>query len=193
VAAAQGEIIHADDPRNRPPLHWQTPEQAQGGTPRHLHGQDTGETGSRTPTQLPCHCGYLVRQSLRPALMTFHQARDLLVETLPSAAQNRADQPPHMQAYEHPATVHRHIRHRPSVLRMHLRRRCPAQRAGHWIISGACRDQHRIDAIRHILDAHRREPENGVATRESTSSTSDDHRRTPSVTTDYATDPVQQR
>ncbi|GAA3378623.1 hypothetical protein GCM10020367_58900 [Streptomyces sannanensis] len=88
--------------------------------------------------------------------MALQQPWDLLAEGLPPAAQDRADQAPHPDADHDPAAVHRHIRHHPAVIPVHLSRRYPAHRAGHRNIPGPGRDPDHLAAIRHILNGQRR-------------------------------------
>ncbi|GGT51157.1 hypothetical protein GCM10010207_59340 [Streptomyces atratus] len=90
--------------------------------------------------------------------MALQQSGNLLAEGLPPAARDRADQPPYAQVDDNLAAVDRHVRHRPAVVPVHLRRRSPALRTWHRHIQGAGRDRHRVTAVRHVLDDQHRQP-----------------------------------
>lgn len=118
----------------------------------------TGEAGSRPAAQLPRHLGHLPGKPHSAALMTLQQARNLLAEGLPPAAQDRTDQPPYAQVDDHLAAVDRHVRHRPAVIPVHLRRQRPARGTRHRRIPSASRDHHRVTTVRHVHDDQHRQP-----------------------------------
>jgi hypothetical protein len=99
--------------------------------------------------------GNLPDKPHRAALMAFQQSGNLFPERLPRAVPSRADQPPDAQADNDLAAIDRHILHRPPVIRVHLRRRSPADRARHGPIPSAGRDHHHAAALRHVLDNQR--------------------------------------
>jgi hypothetical protein len=94
---------------------------------------------------------YLPGKSHCAALVVLEQSGNLLAEGLPPAAQDRADQPPYTQVDDGLAAVDWHVRHRPAVVPVHLRRRRPAPRIRHRHIRGAG-DHQRVTAVRHIFD-----------------------------------------
>lgn len=90
MAAAQGEIVHADHPRDGLLRQRQAPQMAQRGTPGNGHGQQAGQGCDRPAASLPRHLGYLPDKTHRAALMALQQSGHLLAEGLP--AQPRAGQ-----------------------------------------------------------------------------------------------------
>lgn len=88
--------------------------------------------------------------------MALQHPGNLLAEGLPPAAEHRTDQPPYAQVNDDPATVDWHVRHRPAVVAVHLRRRRLAHRTRHRDVPGAGLDHNRVAAVRHILDDQQR-------------------------------------
>jgi hypothetical protein len=131
---------------------------AQCGTAGNGHGQQTGEAGGRPAAQLPRHLGYLPGKPHRAALMALQQSGNLLAEGLPSAAQDRTDQPPYAQVDDYLAAIDWYVRHRPAVIPVHLRRQRPARRTRHRHIPSASRDHHRVTTVRHVHDDQHRQP-----------------------------------
>jgi hypothetical protein len=164
AVAAQGEIVHADHLRDRLPRQRQASQMAQCGTAGNGHGQQPDEACGRPAAQLPRHLGHLGRlghlpgKPHRAALMALQQSGNLLAEGLPSAAQDRTDQPPYAQVDDDLAAVDRHVRHRPGVIPVHLRRQRPALGTRHRRIPSASRDHHRVTTVPHVHDDQHRQP-----------------------------------
>ncbi len=113
VASAQGEVVHAQDPRCSRGGQWQVEQQAQGGGSGGRGRQEVQEPGAGTACQFPDDGSELGGQPAGAALVALEQARYLLAKGLPRALQDRADQASHPDHDHHPAAVHRHVRHSP--------------------------------------------------------------------------------
>lgn len=107
VAAAQGEIVHADHPRDGLPGQREAPQMVQRGAAGDGHGQETGQACGRPAARLPCYLRYLRGETRSAALMTHQQSGNLCTEGLPRAAQNQTDQPSYAQVADDRAAVGR--------------------------------------------------------------------------------------
>ncbi|CAG6398285.1 hypothetical protein SCOCK_690002 [Actinacidiphila cocklensis] len=100
----------------------------------------------------------LAGQTRGAALQTLQQPRDLLAEGLPTAAQDRTDQAPHLDLDDDLPAVDRHVCNRPAVVAVHFARRDPTHRAGEGNIRGPSGYPDHLAVVHHIVDDQPRKP-----------------------------------